>query len=157
MTRYYFDTSIWLDFFEHRDEPQLLKTTIARALVKAITNTDARIVWSDAITEELMSFGYTDEEFETRVYPLRQILYAVAYAQKQSGKAKDLCRKREVPLYDALHALIARDCQAILVSRDAHFQQLRDIVRTKKPEEIIGDLADASLQVPLEPDGDPHQ
>lgn len=137
MARYYFDTSIWLDFLEDRNQPNMPKSEWAKAFVKNIVAEENFIVYSDAITEELTDMGYTIIDFEELIYPIRQILYAVDYSMKQYGKAKDLCKKRSVPLFDALHALIARDHRAILVSRDAHFRELRDIVVCKKPEDLI--------------------
>ncbi|MBI2047107.1 PIN domain-containing protein, partial [Candidatus Pacearchaeota archaeon] len=55
----------------------------------------------------------------------------------QFGKAKDLSKKRDIPLFDALHALLARDQRATLVTRDKHFEKLSDIISYKKPEELI--------------------
>ena len=40
-------------------------------------------------------------------------------------------------MLDALHALIARDNKCIMVTRDAHFKKLLDIINPKKPEDII--------------------
>ncbi|MDO8627001.1 MAG: PIN domain-containing protein, partial [Candidatus Diapherotrites archaeon] len=37
---------------------------------------------------------------------------------------------------DVLHAILAKDNNAILVSRDWHFEELRDLVEIKKPEDI---------------------
>jgi len=42
-----------------------------------------------------------------------------------------------VPFFDALHAVLARDNKAIMVTRDKHFDELLDITKYKKPEEII--------------------
>jgi hypothetical protein len=34
--RFYLDTSIWLDFFENRNEPNFSKGTLAKELIKKI-------------------------------------------------------------------------------------------------------------------------
>jgi predicted nucleic acid-binding protein len=57
--------------------------------------------------------------------------------KKQFRKAKDISNKRNIPVFDALHAIIARDNSAVMITRDRHFDKLLDIVRYKKPEEII--------------------
>jgi len=56
---------------------------------------------------------------------------------KEIGKAKDLAYKREIPKRDALHALIARDNEAILITLDRHFQKLSDIIKPHSPKEFI--------------------
>ncbi len=52
-------------------------------------------------------------------------------------KAKKIGIERKLPTGDVLHAVIAAKHNAILVSQDKHIQKLQDIVKTKKPEEII--------------------
>jgi len=42
-----------------------------------------------------------------------------------------------VPAGDALHAIVARDNDLILVTRDRHFRKLEDISKHYKPEELI--------------------
>ena len=68
---------------------------------------------------------------------LRPILLFVESTEKQIGLAKDLSFKRNVPKRDALHALIARDNKAILVTFDKHFQMLLDITKPKRPQDLI--------------------
>ena len=45
--KYYFDTSIWLDFFEDRNEPNLPKSKWARELVNKIIENDDKVLYSD--------------------------------------------------------------------------------------------------------------
>lgn len=52
-------------------------------------------------------------------------------------EAKDIAKKRNLPKGDTLHAIIARDNKAILVSRDKPFKKLKDFCIVVKPEEII--------------------
>ena len=42
-----------------------------------------------------------------------------------------------MPLGDVLHSLLARDNGLILVTRDNHFKELKDISKFYKPEELI--------------------
>ena len=137
MKRYYFDTSIWLDFFENRDEPDLPKGEWANKFVNKIISEDTKIVFSDGIKDELIDLGYNVNEVEKLLEPLNRVLMFVEATKKQFGKAKDLSAKRNVPLFDALHALIARDNKSIMVTRDAHFKKLTDITKHKRPEDII--------------------
>ena len=137
MKRYYFDTSIWLDFFENRNEPNLPKGEWANKLINKIISEDNKIAYSDAVKDEIVDLGYSIGEVENLLEPLNRILIFVEATKKQFGKAKDLSAKRSVPLFDALHALIARDNKAIMVTRDAHFKKLKDIIKYKRPEDII--------------------
>ena len=124
----HFDTSIWLDFFEYRDEPNLPKGMFAEKLVNKIIVEDERIVYSEAIKDELSDLGYSTNEIEELFEPLGKVLIFSEVTKKQFGKAKDLSAKRNVPLFDALHALIARDNKAIMVTRDAHFNNVNTLV-----------------------------
>lgn len=135
--RYYFDTSIWLDFFENRDEPNLPKGKWAKELLNKITRNNDRIVYSDNNIYELNILGYPFEDINTMFLPFKPILIFVESTEKQIGKAKDIALKRDVPKRDALHALIARDNKAILITLDKHFQMLLDILKPKNPKELI--------------------
>ena len=137
MKRYYFDTSIWLDFFENRNEPNLPKGEWANKLINKIISEDNKIAYSDAVKDEIVDLGYSIGEVENLLEPLNRILIFVEATKKQFGKAKDLSARRSVPLFDALHDLIARDNKAIMVTRDAHFKKLKDIIKYKRPEDII--------------------
>jgi len=135
--RFYFDTSIWLDFLEKRDEPNLPKGTWAKELIEKIIKNKDKIVLSEVIKNELIGLGYSRYELESIFFPFQKILISVYSNKKQFGKAKDLSDKRNIPLFDALHATLARDNHSILITRDKHFDKLLDIVSYKKPEEFI--------------------
>ena len=137
MKKYYFDTSIWLDFFENRDEPNLPKGEWANKLVDRIISEDSKIVYSDAVKDEITDLGYIPNDVEKLFEPLNRILIFAEATKKQFGKAKDLAAKRNVPLFYALHALIARDNKALMITRETHFKKLSDIAKYKKPEDII--------------------
>jgi predicted nucleic acid-binding protein len=137
MKKYYFDTSIWLDFFENRDEPNLPKGEWANKLINKIVKNDDRIIYSDNNVYELNIVGYSSEDIKNMLKPIKPILIFVESTEKQIGKAKDLALKRDIPKRDALHALIARDNKAILVTLDKHFQKLLDIIKPKSPKELI--------------------
>ncbi|MFA4887077.1 MAG: PIN domain-containing protein [Candidatus Nanoarchaeia archaeon] len=135
--RYYFDTSIWLDFFEDRDEPNFPKGKWAQEIVERIIETNGKIVYSDLVLVELQVGGYSSFEVEILFKKLKSVLVFIESTERLQGKAKDLAVKRNVPKGDALHALLAREAKATLISFDGHFKELQDIVKTKKPQEKI--------------------
>ena len=137
MRKYYFDTSIWLDLFENRDEPGLPKSRFVKELVNKILKMDGRILYSDVVMTEMSEISYPYNEIKQKFATLIKILVYVESTKTQFGKAKDISSKRKVPKRDALHALLARDNGAVMVTRDKHFNELRDITIPKKPEECL--------------------
>ena len=134
---YYFDTSIWLDLFEDRDEPNLPKGKWVHELIRKIISQDDKIIYSDAVMDELMELGYNEYELNEFLKPITLILVFVESTKKQWGRAKDLAKQRNIPIFDALHALIARDNGALMITRDSHFKKLLDINKYKRPEDFI--------------------
>ncbi len=135
--KYYFDTSIWLDFIENRDEPNLPKGKWAQELINKIIRTNARLLYSDINILELGAAGYSPHEIGFLLKELKPILIFIESTNQEMGKSKDISAKRNIPKGDALHALIARDNNSILVTLDRHFQELRDITESKRPQDLI--------------------
>ncbi len=134
ITNYYFDTSIWIDVYDKRGE----NGEKARQLVDKLILNDSFVVYSNMVTTELKKIGFSE-------YEINQILSVakpnhikrVNFTKQQVEEAKRLAKQRDVPFGDALHAVVARDNCALLVSRDHDFDKLNDVVTTKKPEELI--------------------
>ena len=135
--KYYFDTSIWLDFLENRDEPNMPKSEWARKLVNKISEENGRVILSDNNVLELEDIGYSKHEIEDLLSSLKQFINYIESTEKQIGKAKDLSQKRNIPKRDALHAIIARDSKAVLVTFDNHFKKLIDISKPHNPRDLI--------------------
>jgi len=135
--KYYLDTSIWLDFFENRNEPNLPKGDWAHKLLGKITKNNDKIIYSDIVIIELGVVGYQPYEIERLFEKTKPILMFIESTEKQAKKARDLSAKRDVPKGDALHALIARDNKATLVTLDNHFKRLFDITEPKRPQDLI--------------------
>lgn len=137
MKRYYLDTSIWLDFFENRNEPGIPKGDWANEVINKIISEDDRIVYSDNVVYELEGLGYAQYQIIEMFSRLKEILIFVEATDKQIGKAKDLAAKRNIPKRDALHALIARDCKSTLITLDRHFREISDITKPVRPQDVI--------------------
>lgn len=67
----------------------------------------------------------------------KDLLVEVIYSKEQALEANNIAISRGIPYNDALHAVLARDNGAIMVTRDRHFELLSDIVEVRAPEEII--------------------
>lgn len=137
MKLYYLDTSIWIDFFENRDEPNFPKGAIARKLIEHIASSGSKILYSNANMFEFYAFGYSRDYIYALLKPFNPILIFVMATEREIGLAKDLSYKRGIPRRDAQHALIARDNKAVLVATDRHFQKITDIIKPFKPQAII--------------------
>jgi predicted nucleic acid-binding protein len=135
--KYIIDTSIWVDIYEDRkgfnNEP--LGDYALKLLTKIKAKQDI-IVLTDLLVRELES-NYSIPEINGMFKPFEKIIQKAIATKEQRDEAKKLAEERDVPKGDALHAILARDLNIILVTRDRHFKQLEDISKHYKPEEII--------------------
>jgi len=139
MTKYYLDVSIWKDYWEDRKDNLRPLGDFAFQLLKKIMESKDKLIYSPAVIEELLSF-FSENEIENRFFKdFRELglLNCISINNKQIQEAEEIARNKNLPVMDALHAVLARDNNAILVSRDKHFEKLTDVTVSKKPEEII--------------------
>jgi len=102
---------------------------------------DFEIIVSNTVIEEL-EIVLLLQEINKFFYPFKRIIARVNAKPEQISEARKewIKREKELSFNDALHAIIARDNRAMLVTRDRHFFEfLGDIVEIRKPEEIIFD------------------
>jgi len=135
--KYYIDTSIWIDLYENRkgynDEPL---GDFALKLFSLIKAKKDKLIITDLLIKEL-EMGYSLEEINGMVKPFEEIIEKVIATTEQRDESKKIAEERGLPPGDVLHAVIARDHNLILITRDKHFRQLKDITKNYKPEDII--------------------
>ena len=135
--KYYVDTSIWMDLVEDRrgynEEPLGTYALKLFAMIKAKKH---KMVVSDLLVRELES-NYSTEEINGMMLPFQKIMEKVFVTTEQRDEAKKIAGERNLPPGDVLHAIVARDNNYIMITRDKHFQELEDITNHSKPEEII--------------------
>ncbi|MFA6089025.1 MAG: PIN domain-containing protein [Candidatus Woesearchaeota archaeon] len=136
--KYYFDTCIWRDYYEDRigfNNRPLGK--YASDLILKILSKGDKILFSDFVVNELsVAFGYEEIKQMFGLLSLLDILQRVEVTKEEYLKAKILANKRKIPTVDVLHAIVARNNGAIVISQDNHFLQLKDLVDVRKPEDI---------------------
>ena len=133
---YYLDTSIWLDIYEKRGE----NGEEAIELVKWIIKRKSLIFFSDFTIKEFKGLGFFATEIVDILSAIKPDYLRKAHVFKEQLElARKLASKRNIPLIDTIHAVIARDNQLCLISRDQHFNRLRDITKVKSPKEILGE------------------
>ena len=130
---YYFDTSIWLDYYEKRGQ----NGKHALNLIMKIANEDCKIFYSDLNIKELKNIGYSNQEIINLFSIAKTNRVHVHIYREQVEESRNTAKKREVPNSDVLHAILCRDNNLQLISRDVHFEKLKDISEAKKPEEFI--------------------
>jgi predicted nucleic acid-binding protein len=126
-----------VDLYEDRrgynDEPI---GDFAFNLFVSIRSSKNKIVISVLTIKEL-EMNYSLEEINGMMKPFDGIIEKVGMTKAQRDEAIIISKHRNVPKGDALHAIIARDNNFTLVSRDRHFKKLKDICDCYKPEDII--------------------
>ncbi len=135
--KYYFDTSIWIDLIEDRkgyhDEP--LGKYASMLVLKILTNKE-NLVMSDIVLEELRR-RVADHTINSMLNPLKHQILKVFPGRGQLQEASHLSITRKIPIGDALHAILSRDNNLILVTRDNDFKKLLDITNYHKPEDLL--------------------
>jgi predicted nucleic acid-binding protein len=138
MTKYYVDAAIWRDYYENRSDRFRPLGIWALDFFKKALEEEWVIICSDIVENEL-AIKYDKEHIKDilSVISKTNLLKRVEATPRQHKEARSLSKKRNVPKGDAFHAIIARDEGAILVTRDHHFDELQDVVRSIKPEGLI--------------------
>lgn len=133
MANYYIDTSIWLDYYEKRVDRLRPLGDLAYEFFKRIS--EDTVFYSELLIKELKDYDCSDEEIK-EIIAIAANLVFVEISEKQYQEAGRIAKKRNLPIGDVLHAIVARGNNAILVTRDKHFYELKDIVEVKSPELI---------------------
>lgn len=134
--KYYLDTSIYIDYYENRVDRFRPLGDWAHRLLALIEAKNAVLLISDLLISELESH-LSKEQVKELLETYDGVIKKVKFIDKQLKEAREIANKRKIPLGDALHAIIARDNKALLVTRDHHFEELADITLSKKPEDLI--------------------
>ena len=106
-------------------------------MLRAIIEDNDIILYSEIVEDELRK-AYSQKEI-TDIFSLvpPEIFIKVEISENQRKEAFYLSRKLKMFFKDVLHAVLARDNNALLVSRDKHFYELQEYVEIKRPEDLI--------------------
>lgn len=136
--RYYLDTCIWLDYFLDRKDKFRPLGEWALMCIKQIKVDGGIILYSKVIIIELLS--RISREDINRLFNIAREesnLIEVTVSDEQKKNALVFSKIKGLPFADALHSILARDNNAILVTRDIHFEKLLNICQVKSPEELL--------------------
>jgi predicted nucleic acid-binding protein len=135
--KYLLDTAIWIDFGEDRvgfnGEPL---GEYAFKLLSEIKTRGSIIVVTDFLIKELEK-KYSVAQINGLFRPFERLLQKVIPTGRQAEEARRISFERGVPKGDALFAIVARDSDLVLITRDKHFRLLEDISNHYTPEDLI--------------------
>jgi len=134
--KYYIDAAIWRDLHENRSDRFRPLGDWAFELFKKIRKDKEKILYSNLVVDEL-SIAFEKETIKKLFEDISELLEKVEIKKEQVEEAKILSKELKIPFGDALHGILARDNNAIMVTRDHHFEELQDMINVKKPEELI--------------------
>ena len=136
MARYYIDTCIWRDYLENREDRFRPLGQWALSLFQLIQENDEIILYSDIILDELRK-RFSNAQINELFVSFEKCVFKVKITATQAQEARLLNEIRKTGFADALHAVLARDNDAILVTRDEHFSDLANVAHIKKPEDLL--------------------
>ncbi|MFH1276064.1 MAG: PIN domain-containing protein [Candidatus Woesearchaeota archaeon] len=136
--KYYIDACIWRDFHENREDKFRPLGEWAFEMFRMIKESKSLVLYSDLTVDEL-SKDFNSEQIKEifKIISDAELLKKVELNRSQFQEAAKLKKERKLPFGDVLHAIIARDNQALMITRDAHFEEIQDIVESYKPEDLI--------------------
>ncbi|MBS3123830.1 PIN domain-containing protein [Candidatus Woesearchaeota archaeon] len=133
--KYLLDTQIWIDHYLKR-EP--FAETALKLILKTIKE-DSIIIFSNFNEKEMKDVGLSSDEINSLLSIIKpDHIKRVSVTKSQFEEAKRLARQRDIPLGDTIHALLARDHEAQLVSRDEKdFRKLKDVAIMAEPKDLV--------------------
>lgn len=134
--KYYLDSAIWRDLHENRHDRFRPLGEWAFELLKKIRENNEKIIYSNLVLDEL-SIAYDKNTIRNLFDSVSEIMEKASINKEQVIEAKKLSKKLNIPFGDALHAILTRDSNAVMITRDHHFEELQDIAKIRKPEELI--------------------
>ena len=135
--KYYLDACIWIDYFENRSDMFRPLGEWAFGLIKKIVGEKNHVMLSNLLIKEFPK-RYSEEKIKDMLQivpaPFRIV---VKVTLVDFSFARRFCRAHNIHFSDALHAAVAKNHKAILVSRDKHFELLSSYLELAKPEDLI--------------------
>lgn len=140
MVRYYVDTCVWRDHYEcrfgHGKRP--LGECATQLFMKIMQRRDVVLV-SELVVKELriaFEMRHIDQMFA--ILSVMCLLEFVEITSDDKAEASAIAVQHKVAFADALHAVVARNNKAILVTQNKRdFEKLKDIVPYVTPDQLI--------------------
>lgn len=135
----YLDSNVYMDYFLIREDRLRPLSDFAFEIIRRTIDCEFKIVISDLLIIELSEY-ISKDRIKSFLIELDKEDKLVTYnkTEETEKKARELCRKCNIPFNDALHYILALESNATyLVTRDEHFLELpQDKIKIRKPENI---------------------
>jgi hypothetical protein len=137
MTIYYIDACVWRDYFEDRRDNLRPLGEFAFKLIQNIIKNEDQIVISDHLLDELRKH-YSDEQIDSlfKIVP-DELIIRFHNGPNHTREAFYQCTKLNLNKPDAIHLIIASENDALFITRDHHFDHLKERFEIYRPEELI--------------------
>ncbi|MDD3175617.1 MAG: PIN domain-containing protein [Candidatus Nanoarchaeia archaeon] len=134
--KYYLDTCIWFDYFENRQDKYRPLGEWAIKLINKIIAEESTFIFTDILMRELKT-RYSQKQLTSylEIIPKSLIIY-LRHSYLDIAEAITLKEKLNISFGDALHAILARNNDAMLITRDNHFNEIK-FIKIFKPEDLI--------------------
>lgn len=129
---YLIDTCIWIDLLEDRKGSK--KEPFGIYASKFFLKNFKNIIYTTDITIQELKGKLSNDEIFSLFRPFK--IRTIFSSKKQFEESFVISNKLKIPKGDALHAIIARDNNLMIITRDKHFKQI-NFCKSKKPEELI--------------------
>lgn len=137
-TRIYIDTNVFLDYFHGRSDNIRPLSYFAYNVFRRALDCEFYIVISDFSLKEFRNTGLKDTDVDSLLEPFFSSgkMSVVGCTKEDKDIAYRISKERGLPLGDCLHSVIALRQKCLVVTRDKHFDNLRDYVVVKLPENL---------------------
>lgn len=141
MERLFLDTNIFLDFYFDRKDSLKPLGEFAFRLIQEAINCKYFVLTSETNIKEICKVTELSLEdvWDRILSDLSKAnkIKVIDFSQKQYEEAKEISAKENLPIADCIVAILAKDNNATVVSRDWHHEELLDIVEVTTPEELL--------------------
>ena len=132
------DTQIWIDHYLERGPDGIYGEQALKLILKIIED-DAKVVFSNFNEKEMKAIGLSQTGINSLLSMIKpNHIKRVSVTKTQFEEAHRLAKQRNIPFGDSVHAILARDNDAQMVSRDEKdFSKIKDITEFKEPKDLI--------------------
>jgi len=134
------DTNIFLDYYlDRKDNIRPLGEFAFNFINESIKCKYDVLICEISIIELKNYLGLDRKQVFDRILKAlieKDKLTVLDYSENQFKESLHFSKKYGIPKADALFAILARDNNAILLTRDYHFEIFNKIIKISKPEEL---------------------
>jgi predicted nucleic acid-binding protein len=136
----YIDADVWLNFWLDETVGFIPASHYMEELLEIAFREKWILVISGAVKREIYKKHITPRDLEEKLSKFRQagLLEEIEAEEKDIELADRIYKEKGLHRSDALHTALALKAKAIIVTRTAHFNLVKDVIKTRKPEDLLG-------------------